>query len=200
MSSTDSHQLHGIDTTQLSERARQLLLKDAFPATRGLDTPRQGHAHVLSWTLLVMPATRLQRFADHVGVLGAVPTLRKVLDGKRMTAFRENLGEELYLFGMLRAPLLGLLPVSPERFEDLEQVGAAVREAGMAALHAYCRGAECDNPALGARVSARLEEMVRHPHRPLLPVDAPSGALLQRVLREAEPILAGAFDVPGEAA
>lgn len=200
MSSTDSHPLHGIDTNRLSERARQLLLKDACPATRGPGTPRHGHTHVLSWTLIVMPATRLQRFVNHVGVLGAAPTLRKVLDARRMTAFREKLGEELYLFGMLRAPLLGMLPVSPERFEDMEQVGAAVREAGMAALHAYCRGSECGNPELGARVSARLDGIAHHPHRPLLPVDAPSGALLQRVLREAEPILAGAFDAPGRAA
>ncbi|MDT7524444.1 hypothetical protein RAE21_19030 [Rhodoferax sp. TBRC 17198] len=200
MSPDAPHHIHGIDTNRLSERARQLLLKVTFPAERGADTPSLGHSYVLAWTLLSIPATRLERFADYVGVLGAAATLRKVLDGRRMAIFREKLGQELYLFGMLRAPLVGMLAVPPYWFEDPEQAGTAVREAGMAALHAYCHGLECDHPMLAARVSARLNAVDRDASTPRLLVMAPSGALLQRVLREAEPILAGALDAPGEAA
>lgn len=188
------HHIHGIDTKQLSERARKLLCKVTPPTKHGAYTPSNGHFHVLAWTLLAMPPARLQRFADHVGVLGAASILRKVLCGRRIIAFRRNLGQELYLFGMLRAPLLGTLHVPPENFEDPERVGAAVHGVGMAALHAHFNDPSCENPLLGSLVSARLNEVARTAASVLLPVDAPSGLLFQRVLREAEPILAGAFD------
>lgn len=146
-----------------------------------------------------MRGSRLQRFADHVGMLGAGVSLRHVLEGRRITAFREQLGHELYHFGMLRAPLIGTISVAPMTFDDPARVSAAVREAGLAALQAFCHGPEGEHLHLRARLSTRLREI--SPGNPSqIFVTPPSGALLQRVLREVEPVLAGAFDGIGVAA
>ena len=189
MSFIDFSSLTGIDAAPLSERARALLTEDDGPANLGAP----GHPQVLLWTLLVMRVPRLRRFADHVGMLGAGTALRHVLEGRRIVAIREQLGHELYQFGMLRAPLLGTLSMPPTAFDDTVRWSAAVRDAGMAALQAFCHGPDSDHPHLRARLSARLHEIAPNgPSR--MSVGPPSGALLQRVLREVEPVLASAFD------
>lgn len=182
-----------IDATSLSERARALLVEGSDPGPREPEAPPPGHAHVLLWTLLVMRVPRLRRFADHVGMLGAGAALRHVLEGRRIAAFREQLGHELFHFGMLRAPLIGTISVAPAAFDDPARVSVAVREAGMAALQAFCHGPGGEHLHLRARLSARLHEIA--PSDPAQIFAAPpSSALLQRVLREVEPVLASAFD------
>ena len=194
MLSIDLPSSMGIDTADLSERARALLMEAGSPPPPEPETPVPGHVHTLLWTLLVMRVSRLQRFADHVGMLGAGAFLRHVLEGRRIAAFREQLGHELYQFGMLRAPLIGTISVAPPAFDDPGRVSAAVREVGMAALQAFCHGPDVEEHLhLRARLSARLREIA--PSDPTrIFVAPPSGALLQRVLREVEPVLASAFD------
>lgn len=154
-------------------------------------------AHLLAWTLWVMPTLRLLRFADHVGMLGAASALRQLLDGRRIAALRKQLGPELYLFGMLRAPLMGSLPAPPDMLDEPDQVGTKVRGTGIAALSAFCHARASEHPHLSARLSARLAEMAPKERAPVPAVDPPSRALLQRVLREIEPTLAGASDHVG---
>lgn len=184
----------GIDAATLSERSRALLMAAGGPDPQEPAALAPGQAHVLLWTLLVMRVSRLRRFADHVGMLGAGASLRHVLEGRRIVAFREQLGHELYQFGMLRAPLIGTISVAPPAFDDPGRVSAAVREVGMAALQAFCHGPDVEEHLhLRARLSARLREIA--PSDPTrIFVAPPSGALLQRVLREVEPVLANAFD------
>ena len=64
----------------------------------------------------------------------------------------------------------------------------------MAALQAFCHDPDVEEHLhLRARLSARLHEIA--PSDPTrIFVAPPSGALLQRVLREVEPVLASAFD------
>lgn len=191
MPSTEFPSDLGIDAAALSERARALLSHSA--ATREPEATVPGNEQILLWILLVMRATRLQRFADHVGMLGAGASLRLVLDGRRIAAFREQLSPELYRFGMLRAPLIGTLSMTSGDFDDPFRVGAAVQEAGMAALHAFCNDPGGAHLHLRARLSARLEGVASRPSVPIFSAP-PSSALLQRVLREVEPVLACAFE------
>lgn len=189
MSSIDFSSLAGLEAAPLSERARALL-KGGAPAPGG---EQADATQILLWTFLVMSRARLRRFADHVGMLGAGIALRRVLDGRRIAAFREQIGHELYHFGMLKAPLLGALPVAPTAFDDPEHALMAVRESGLAALQAFCQGPDAQHLHLRARLSAQLQEIA--PHNPSRFFgDPPSSALLQRVLREVEPVLASAFD------
>jgi len=195
MSFNDFHRLTGVSANTLSERARALLRTHETPGTRRSGQPcEQERLSLLVWLLLAMPAMRLQRLADHVGMLAASPVLRQVLDGRRIATFRHHLGHELYQFGLLKAPLLGHLHAAPAAFESPEQVQAAVREAGMAALLAFSQGIEGEHQLLGARLLDRLDEMV--PEGPARCVVEPPGTpLLLRVLREAEPVLARALAV-----
>lgn len=189
----DSPFLKDIDASSLSERARALLNAGDGSDLRDPASAAPAHAQVLLWTLLVMRVPRLLRFVDHVGMLGAGATLRHVLEGRRIAALREQLGHELYHFGMLRAPLIGTLSAAPAAFDDPDHVNVAVRDAGTAALQAFCHGPGGEHLHLRARLSARLHEIAPgDPSRFFVP--APSGALLQRVLREVEPVLASAFD------
>jgi hypothetical protein len=193
MPSTNFSSFVGIDATSLSARARTLLMEGDEPDVRASAAAPPVHAQVLLWTLLVMRAPRLLRFADHLGMLGAGPVLRHVLEGRRITAFREQLGPELYHFGVLRAPLIGALSFASAAFDDPKRVTSAVREAGVAALRAFCQGPDSEQLHLRARLCARLDEVA--PGSPFrFFVAPPSGALLQRVLREVEPVLASAFD------
>lgn len=188
MPSIDFSPTIGIDASTLSQRARALLRDDGAPSPG-----EAGTTQILLWTLLVMHVSRLRRYTDHVGMLGAGIALRLVLDGRRITAFREQLGHELYHFGMLRAPLIGALPPAPVALDDPEHARMAVRESGLAALQAFCAGPDAQHLHLRARLSARLQEIA--PDTPArFFVDPPSSALLQRVLREVEPVLATAFD------
>lgn len=182
----------GINAASLSARARALLMEGDLPDSRE-SAAAPSHAQVLLWSLLVMRAPRLQRFADHLGMLGAGPVLRHVLEGRRIAAFREQLGQELYHFGVLRAPLIGTLSVAPAAFDDPARVTSAVREAGVAALRAFCHSPHSEHLHLRARLCARLDDIA--PGSPFrFFIDPPRGALLQRVLREVEPVLASAFD------
>lgn len=183
----------GIDAAALSERSRALLMAAGDPDPQEPAALAPGQAHVLLWTLLVMRVSRLRRFADHVGMLGAGVILRHVLEGRRIAALREQLGHELYQFGMLKAPLLGTISSAPAAFDDPAHVSVAVREAGLAALQAFCHDPDGEHLHLRARLSARLHEIAPSPPTRIL-VAPPSGALLQRVLREVEPVLANAFD------
>lgn len=199
MPSIDLLSTMGINTATLSERARALLMTDGSPGAHGSEAAPPGNAHILLWTLLVMRVSRLRRFADHVGMLGAGASLRQVLEGRRIAALREQLGHELYHFGMRRAPLIGTLSVAPSAFDDPARVSAAVSEVGMAALQAFCHGPDGEHLHLRARLSARLLEIA--PYDPAgISISPPSGALLQRVLREVEPVLASAFDGIGTTA
>ncbi|MBU7574569.1 MAG: SctK family type III secretion system sorting platform protein [Hydrogenophaga sp.] len=141
----------------------------------------------------MMSMARLRRFADHVGMLGAGTALRHVLDGRRIAAFREQLGHELFQFGMLKAPLIGTLPISPTVFDEPERAHMAVRASGLAALQAFCMAPDAQHLHLRARLSARLQEIAPDTASRIF-VDPPSDALLQRVLREVEPVLATAID------
>ncbi len=193
MSSIAFSSLTGINADSLSERARALLRDGDGPDYPEPAVPASGHAHVLLWTLLVMRVSRLRRFADHVGMLGAATELRHVLEGRRIAALREQLGDELYHFGMLKAPLIGRISATPAAFSDPGRVSAAVHETGMAALQAFCHSTNSQHAHLRARLSARLHEISPGCLPPSF-VDPPSSALLQRVLREVEPVLASAFD------
>lgn len=193
MSSIDFSSITGIEAATLSERARALLREGRASGQTGDAAPEAGAQQVLLWTLLVMSLARLRRFADHVGMLSAGIALRLVLDGRRIAVFREQLGHELYHFGMLRAPLIGTLPVAPIALDDPDRARMVVRESGLAALHAFCLGPDIQHAYLCARLSARLQEIAPEPPSRCL-VDPPSIALLQRVLREVEPVLATAFD------
>lgn len=189
MSSIDFSSPTGLDAAPLSERARALLRGGATVP----DGDNAGATQILLWTFLVMSAARLRRFADHVGMLGAGTALRHVLDGRRIAAFREQLGHELFQFGMLKAPLIGTFPIAPTAFNDPERAHRAVRESGLAALQAFCMAPDAQHLHLRARLSARLQEIAPDTASRIF-VDPPSGALLQRVLREVEPVLATAFD------
>ena len=185
-----------VDASSLSERARALLLAGGGPGAPAHEAPACGQAHILLWTLLVLRASRLRRFADHVGMLAAGAALRQVLEGRRIAAFREQLGHELFQFGMLRAPLIGTLSVAPANFDDPGRVGVAVREAGVAALQAFCHGLDGEHRHLRARLCALLREIAPIDPAQVL-ATAPSGALLHRVLREVEPVLVSALDGAG---
>ncbi len=189
MSSIDFSSITGLEAAALSERARALLSGGA-PVPEGDDV---GTTQILLWTLLVMSVARLRRFADHVGMLGVGTALRQVLDGRRIAAFREQLGHELYHFGMLKAPLIGTLSVASAAFDEPARARLAVREAGLAALQAFCVGPDAQHLHLRARLSARLQAIAPDTP-PRFFVDPPSCALLQRVLREVEPVLATAFE------
>lgn len=193
MPSIDSPSLTGIEITTLSERARALLREGGTSAPDEDTASNAGTTQILLWTFLVMNLSRLRRFADHVGMLGAGIALRHVLDGRRIAAFREQLGQELYQFGMLKAPLIGTLSMEPTAFDDPERALIAVRESGLAALQAFCLGPDAQHLHLRARLSARLQEITPPPSSRFF-VDPPSSALLQRVLREVEPVLASALD------
>jgi hypothetical protein len=189
MSSIDFSSITGLEAAALSERARALL-RGGAPVPEGDDV---GATQILLWTLLAMSVARLRRFADHVGMLGVGTALRQVLDGRRIAAFREQLGHELYHFGMLKAPLIGTLSLKPAACGEPERACLVVREAGLAALQAFCVGPDAQHLHLRARLSARLQEIA--PDSPSrFFVDPPSCALLQRVLREVEPVLATAFE------
>lgn len=193
MPSIDLPSIVGIDAASLSARARTLLMESDDPDVQASAAAPAGRAQVLLWTLLAMRAPRLLRFADHLGMLGAGPVLRHVLEGRRIAAFREQLGQELYHFGVLRAPLIGTLSLASAVFDDPPRVASAVREAGVAALQAFCEGPGSEHLHLRAHLCARLDDIA--PGSPFrFSVDPPSGALLQRVLREVEPVLASAFD------
>lgn len=193
MPSIDFPSIAGIEAATLSERARALLSEGGMPAPGGDPEPTAGTTQILLWTCLVMSRSRLRRFADHVGMLGAGAALRHVLDGRQIAAFREQLGHELFQFGMLKAPLIGSLSVAPTAFDDPGCILMAVRDSGLTALQAFCLAPDAQHLHLRARLSARLQE-ITPPPSPRFFVDPPSSALLQRVLREVEPVLASALD------
>lgn len=184
----------GIDATALSERARALLACGGSLSARQPDT---APTSLLIWLLLVMPVARWWRFTDHLGMLGAAPALRLVLDGKRVATLRERLGQELYLFGMQHAPLMGAFAVPVERFENPQAIETTVRATGVEALQAFCEQPDGENAVLRARLSIRLAAF-DSPPAPAPSIDAPSGALLQRLMRYTEPTLATALHHSGE--
>lgn len=184
-----------IDATRLSPRARALFESRAaaLQASAGR-APAPGDT--MAWFLLAMPAWRLQRFADHLGMLGAGTVLRQVLDGQRSAAWRLALGAGLYAFGILRAPLIGTLPLPPGCLGEPDGAAAAVRHMGLGALRAFCATPGEGDPLLRSRLSGRVEQATE-PGTPLPAMAAPGTRILQRLLRETDPVLATAL--PGMA-
>ncbi len=140
--------------------------------------------------LVLLPGGLLRQLCLYIGLASHSDLLRKELDGARVRALRQAVGDHAYDFAIKRAPLLGRLPAAGPLADSVEPRLYALD--GAAALAGWLAGADADLAGvLGRRFALKLpmpwRQAIERATRPAAD-DVPAWSpILRKLLHEIAP-------------
>ncbi|HJV80595.1 SctK family type III secretion system sorting platform protein [Noviherbaspirillum sp.] len=123
---------------EVSMRAHRFVSRHIASQRALVAAPSDAGTDRLVWAIVLLEPCRLDAFLLHFGALFAAQEVRQVIGKKEVDAYKQVLGDALYWFMLHRAPLLGAAALAEPRRHGPDQIMAAIRGAGYAALSQLC--------------------------------------------------------------